>query len=262
GEAAQWDARAFQVYYAAGALLTAPLLGVGSLLLAGVRRAGAAGLAYAGLAVGVALAAPVHGAFATHGLPPAQDHLPFLPARLLAILANSLGTLAVVAVASRASAPAVRPSASPSARRSSTRASCRLARARRCDRRRRRLLADRPVGARRADDELVRAGGLRGGVPVVGVRRLRRRAADGAVDDELDLLHRAADVGEPVLQPRHGLSVGDRGRDDLRRLHLAVRDRHGDRRADDAAVARTAREGDGVRPVLHATRVPLECVRR
>src|SRR5581483_8365628 len=101
GEAAQWDARAFQVYYAAGALLTAPLLGVGSLLLAGVRRAGAAGLAYAGLAVGVALAAPVHGAFATHGLPPAQDHLPFLPARLLAILANSLGTLAVVAVAAR-----------------------------------------------------------------------------------------------------------------------------------------------------------------
>ena|SRR5581483_3340729 len=101
GEAAQWDARAFRVYYAAGALLTAPLLGVGSLLLAGVRRAGAAGLAYAGLAVGVALAAPVHGAFATHGLPPAQDHLPFLPARLLAILANSLGTLAVVAVAAR-----------------------------------------------------------------------------------------------------------------------------------------------------------------
>jgi hypothetical protein len=101
GEAAQWNAHAFRVYYGAGALLTAPLLGVGSLVLAGVRRAAAAGLSYAGLAVGIALAVPVHGAFAAHGIPPAQDHLAFLPARLLAILANALGTLAVVAVAAR-----------------------------------------------------------------------------------------------------------------------------------------------------------------
>jgi hypothetical protein len=100
-EAAQWDARAFRVYYAAGALLTAPLLGCGSLLLAGVRRAAALGLAYAGLAVGVAIAMPVHGAFAAHGIPPAQDHLALVPGRLLAIVANSLGTLAVVAVALR-----------------------------------------------------------------------------------------------------------------------------------------------------------------
>jgi hypothetical protein len=101
GEAAQWDARAFRVYYAAGALLTAPLLGFGSLALAGVRRAGAAALAYGGFALGVALAAPVHGAFARHGIPPAQDHLAFLPSRLLAIVANILGTAAVVAVALR-----------------------------------------------------------------------------------------------------------------------------------------------------------------
>ncbi len=101
GEAAQWDARAFRVYYAAGALLTAPLLGVGSLLLAGVRRAAGAGLVYAGLAIGVAIAMPVHGAFAAHGIPPAQDHLAFVPARLLAIAANTLGTLAVVVVAAR-----------------------------------------------------------------------------------------------------------------------------------------------------------------
>ncbi len=101
GEAAGWDARAFRVYYAAGALLTAPLLGAGSLLLAGLRRAGAAALLYAGLAVGVALAMPVHGAFAAHGIPPAQHHLAFLPSRLLAILANSVGTLTVVVVAVR-----------------------------------------------------------------------------------------------------------------------------------------------------------------
>jgi hypothetical protein len=101
GEAAQWDARAFRVYYAAGALLTAPLLGFGSLALAGARRAAPAALGYAGLAIGIALAMPVHGAFAAHGIPPAQDHLAFAPARLLAIAANVLGTAAVVVVALR-----------------------------------------------------------------------------------------------------------------------------------------------------------------
>lgn len=101
GEAAQWDGRAFRVYYAAGALLTAPLLGAGSLALAGWRRAVPVALLFSGLAVGVALAVPVHGAFAAHGLPPAQDHLHLLPARVLAIAANALGTIAVVAVALR-----------------------------------------------------------------------------------------------------------------------------------------------------------------
>ena len=101
GEAAGWDARAFRVYYAAGALLTAPLLGAGSLVLAGVPRVRTAALLFAGLAVGVALAMPLHRTFGAHGIPAAQDHLAFLPARLLAIMANVVGTLAVVAVALR-----------------------------------------------------------------------------------------------------------------------------------------------------------------
>jgi hypothetical protein len=101
GEAAGWDDRAFRVYYAAGALLTAPLLGTGSLLLAGRRRAAPVALVYVGLAVGVALAVPVHGTFAAYGIPHAQDHLAFLPARLLAIVANIAGTLAVVFYAVR-----------------------------------------------------------------------------------------------------------------------------------------------------------------
>jgi hypothetical protein len=101
GEAHGWDARSFRVYYAAGALLTAPLLGAGSLLLAGHRKAAPIALVYVGLAVGISLAMPVHGTFAAHGIPQAQDHLAFLPARLLAILANSLGTIAVVWVALR-----------------------------------------------------------------------------------------------------------------------------------------------------------------
>ena len=101
GEAAGWDGRSFRVYYAAGALLTAPLLGAGSLLLAGRRRAAPVALVFTGLALGVSIAMPVHGVFAAHGIPAAQDHLAFLPARLLAILANVLGTLAVVVVALR-----------------------------------------------------------------------------------------------------------------------------------------------------------------
>ncbi|MFL6018482.1 MAG: hypothetical protein ACJ74V_13205 [Gaiellaceae bacterium] len=99
GAAHGWDARAFRVYYLFGGLLTAPLLGAGSLLIWRRRWAGAVALAYAGLAVGIALAVPVHGVFSGSDIPPAQDHLDFVPARLVAVAANTLGTVAVVVVA-------------------------------------------------------------------------------------------------------------------------------------------------------------------
>jgi hypothetical protein len=99
GAAHGWDGRAFRAYYLFGGLLTAPLLGAGSLLLAGRRWALPAALVFAGLAVGVAVAMPLHGHFDGTAIPAAQDHLAFLPARLLAVLANSLGVLAVLAVA-------------------------------------------------------------------------------------------------------------------------------------------------------------------
>jgi hypothetical protein len=99
GAAAGWDARAFRAYYLFGGLLTAPLLGVGSLLVARRRWAAPVGLAYSGLAVGVAIAVPVSGVFAGSGIPAAQHHLDLVPARVLAIAANGLGTLAVVGVA-------------------------------------------------------------------------------------------------------------------------------------------------------------------
>src|SRR5207253_11077773 len=78
GSAHGWDTRSFRVYYLAGGLLTAPLLGVGSLLLVGRGWATSLGLAWTGLAVGVALAMPVHGHFGA-GIPAAQDHLDWLP---------------------------------------------------------------------------------------------------------------------------------------------------------------------------------------
>lgn len=98
GSAHGWDEASFRVYYLAGALLSAPLLGIGSLSLVGRRSATPAGLLYAGLAIGIAAAMPVHGTFGSTDVPHAQDHVDTL-ARVVAIVASSLGTIAVVAVA-------------------------------------------------------------------------------------------------------------------------------------------------------------------
>jgi hypothetical protein len=98
GAAAGWDTPAFRVYYLFGGLLTAPLLGLGSLLLYGWRRIVGPVLVYVGLAIGVAISVPVHGPFG-EDIPAAQDHLDFFPARLLAVIGNTAGTVAVLAVA-------------------------------------------------------------------------------------------------------------------------------------------------------------------
>jgi hypothetical protein len=97
--AAGWSEPAFRVYYLGGALLTAPLLGAGSLLLVGRRWAAPLALAYTGVAIGVALAVPLEAEIAGNDVPEAQDVLEVWPARVLAIAGNSLGTLAVLVVA-------------------------------------------------------------------------------------------------------------------------------------------------------------------
>jgi hypothetical protein len=101
GAAAGWDDRAFRVYYLFGGLLTAALLGCGSLAAAGMRRAVPLALVYAGLATGLALAAPLDPHVTGGAIPAAQEHLELLPARLAAVIANTLGTVALVAVALR-----------------------------------------------------------------------------------------------------------------------------------------------------------------
>lgn len=98
GAAHGWDEPAFRVYYLAGALLSAPLLGIGSLQLWGRRWAVPLGLIWVGLAVGVATAMPVHGAFHGRAVPHAQSHVDAFP-RVVAIAGSSLGTLAVLLVA-------------------------------------------------------------------------------------------------------------------------------------------------------------------
>jgi hypothetical protein len=99
GAAAGWSAAAFRVYYLAGALLTAALLGAGSLLLSKRRWALPVVLVYVGIAVGVAIAVPLEAGISGTDVPEAQDVLDLWPARVLAIVGNSLGTLAVVGVA-------------------------------------------------------------------------------------------------------------------------------------------------------------------
>jgi hypothetical protein len=99
GEAAGWNDAAFRVYYLGGAMLTAALLGIGSLLLVGRRWAAPLGLLYVGLAVGIAVAVPIEGTLSGTQLPEAQDALDLWPARVVAIAANTLGTVAVVAIA-------------------------------------------------------------------------------------------------------------------------------------------------------------------
>jgi hypothetical protein len=99
GAAAGWSEAAFRVYYLGGGLLTAALLGAGSLLLVGRRWIAPVALVYVGLAVGVALSVPLQAEISGSEIPEAQDVLDVWPARVLAILGNSAGTLAVVVVA-------------------------------------------------------------------------------------------------------------------------------------------------------------------
>ena len=67
----------------------------------GVNRGwiGPVALVYVGVAIGVAIAVPLHGTLSGTEIPEAQDVLDFWPARAVAIVGNSLGTLAVVGVA-------------------------------------------------------------------------------------------------------------------------------------------------------------------
>ena len=98
GAAHGWDAYAFRVYYLAGALLSAPLLGIGSLSLWGKRWAAPVGLLYTGVCMGIAMTMSTYGAFGGTSVPRAQDHVHTLP-RVVAIAGSSLGAAAVVLVA-------------------------------------------------------------------------------------------------------------------------------------------------------------------
>lgn len=99
GSAAGWDVHAFRVYYLCGGLLTAALLGAGSLRRIGVTAATPVSILFAGFAIGLVLAEPLLAPVSGTAIPDAKEHLAFLPARLAAVLGNAVGTLALVGVA-------------------------------------------------------------------------------------------------------------------------------------------------------------------
>ena len=101
GAASGWNEPSFRLYYVCGGMITAALLGVGSLALAGRREALAIGLVYVGLAVGLGVAAPLDPPVSGSEIPDASEHLAFFPARIVAIVGNVAGTIAVVGVALR-----------------------------------------------------------------------------------------------------------------------------------------------------------------
>ena len=98
GAAAGWDARAFRVYYLFGGLLTAPLLGAGSLLLwdAVGRRRSRSSTPASRPASRSRCRCTVASATGSRRRRITWN---FVPARLVAIFGNSLGTLAVILVA-------------------------------------------------------------------------------------------------------------------------------------------------------------------
>jgi hypothetical protein len=99
GAAGGWNEAWFRAYYLFGGLLTAALLGAGSLVLVGVRAAAPVALVYAGVAVGVALAAPLESPVSGTSIPEAQEHLALFPARILAVAGNVAGSIALIGVA-------------------------------------------------------------------------------------------------------------------------------------------------------------------
>ena len=99
GASAGWNDGVFRAYYLFGGLLTAALLGAGSLLGAGVRAALPLILVYVGLAIGVAVAVPLETPVSGTSIPEAQEHLELVPARVLAIVGNAAGSIALVGVA-------------------------------------------------------------------------------------------------------------------------------------------------------------------
>jgi hypothetical protein len=98
GASTGWDKGTFRAFYLLGAILNVPWLALGTVYLLMGRKAGnrvrAVLLVFTGLALGVMLAAPIHGAIAVNGIPVGKDHFGVLP-RALAGSASGLGAVVV-----------------------------------------------------------------------------------------------------------------------------------------------------------------------
>jgi hypothetical protein len=98
-ESTGWDRGTFRVFYLLGAVLNVPWLALGTVYLLSSRRIGdrvRTGLIlFTGFAIGVMLAAPIHGIIAPQGgIPVGKDHLGVLP-RVLAGVGSGVGAVVV-----------------------------------------------------------------------------------------------------------------------------------------------------------------------
>jgi hypothetical protein len=98
GTAASWTPALFRLYYAAGAVLTVPFLGLGSLWLHAPRAGRVATLVvalFAAAAVIVVISAPLRGPVPPEAVPEGKELLGAWP-RALAVVGNIVGTIVVV----------------------------------------------------------------------------------------------------------------------------------------------------------------------
>ena len=98
GESTGWDRGTFRAFYLLGAIVNVPWLALGTVYLLAGRKVGnrvrAVLLVFTGMALGVMLAAPIHGVIAVKGIPVGKDHFGVLP-RALAGSASGVGAVVV-----------------------------------------------------------------------------------------------------------------------------------------------------------------------
>lgn len=88
-EARGWSSASFRVFFAFGAVVNVPWLGLGSVYLLAGRRAGDITarwlMVLSGFAVGVVLTSPLDGVINPHGMPTGKEHFGVLPRVLAAV---------------------------------------------------------------------------------------------------------------------------------------------------------------------------------
>jgi hypothetical protein len=120
-EARGWSTVSFRMFFAFGAVVNVPWLGLGTVYLLAGRRAGDATmrslLVFTGFALGVVFSAPLHGSIDPHAMPTGKEHFDALP-RVLAAVGSAVPALVIFAGAAwsawrvlRGATPAVTASA-------------------------------------------------------------------------------------------------------------------------------------------------------
>jgi hypothetical protein len=98
GASTGWDRGTFRAFFLLGAVIDVPWLALGTVYILMGRRTGdrvrVALLIFTGLAIGVVLAAPMHGAIPVTGIPVGKEHFGVFP-RVLAGVGSGLGAVVV-----------------------------------------------------------------------------------------------------------------------------------------------------------------------